>query len=293
MNTKIQRARVQLYMSGEYLVLQISSRRERLSRELGIDLEKEDMIIHFWGHQKIREVLSSAPITTKERQSLRRGGVVRCLYPQELLPEWVLKRQRIRANIDRINDRIDTVCNELSRFCSRQEKLRERAQFITSSDTIPYMDGSALFWLSMILTAKKDFLKFYWDPEKYSNEDYLGAAGFLFDDDYHIPFDSPEEMATGHGVYINMRDLLGLCMEQYARSDTGDICPVEPSADQLRASVARATGDERLISKFCIQFTGNEFCGEPTKSKDEDLLSEEPSEDAQFVEFTEDLIDTI
>lgn len=269
-----------LKIQDGYLLIEVRSESVRQTLIKSVNATQDDMIIYIWGEDKIRDLLSLAEVTTKQRLQIRNGQTIGKYLPFSKVEEFVIERRDFRLKRDDVIARIDKVLKALNRFFLKElRRLKKAREFIKLQDSINpaiihCMDGSALLWLNAILAAKKDFLRWHYDPHKEEIEDYVSARLFLLDDTYHVLMDGPESLEAGTAKYVNLRDILGLCMEQCKRMDLGPLWAVEPSVEQLRASLARASGDPKLIALLCKDFSGITSVEPDIEDQDDEDLDE-------------------
>jgi len=250
MNAPYEKIIVKLRFSDDYFTARVSSSFGKLQTKKRVECLDADLTARFWGRDSIQKIQDVLGLTTSEKISLRNGQTLGKYIPQTLMESWVRQRKEARVKREDTVRRIEKVLTALHKLFLKDRRYRRAAQGQVSSDIMPYMDGSTLLWLSVILSAKKDFLRYHDDPDRDEIEDYKTARDFLLDEDYHIDLDLPEQRDKGKGKFVNLRDLLDFCIEN-CRGRKLDTGLIDPSTEHLRSSLAKAAGDPKLIAKYC------------------------------------------
>lgn len=255
---------------GDYLWVEPATKTSKANIKRELEVEDEDLSIPFWGPdiRKTCDIFNLSPI---QRMSLRKGEAQKKYVERSLVTAWIEERKSIRRHRENVISLIDDVSTDLHKLFLQDRRYRRKAERTVESDIIPHMDGSTLLWLDVILKAKKDFLKLHadprriqewWDdvtPEDLLEEDgtvkrgkeevwlYVTARDFLLDDSYTIDLDEPD---CNQGV--SLEDLLDYLVESFGGKSL-DSSFINPSISHLRAQIAKATGDPKLIAIYCAE----------------------------------------
>lgn len=160
----------------------------------------------------------------------------------------------------------------LNRILLKQQNLIDKARNKYKCGTIKWMDGSVCFWLYVVEMAKRDFIAYYNNPNKWDVKTPVGkiwvsAYAFLFRDDYFISLnveacphciDYPEEpckICKGRGYIrsedeqkFSLQDILDIC-EEACKSRKINSSVLNPSAEKIREILANEIDDEWLKQK--------------------------------------------
>lgn len=254
---------MRMYLEADYLLVSPLNPDDEAALKSSLEAKDSDLIIPFWG-EGIREALDEFDVPVSRRRSLRDGAEFHKGLEVETLRRWVVAQKEAREHREEVISAVDKTQLELSRLFTREKRVECAEHERVASAILPYMDGSTVLWLSVILSAKKDFLRLHEDPrripeweELHTNspagisEDawvYITARDFIFRDDYYIDLDDPISKKLGQAVTLD--DLLSWLVET-CKSHAVDSSFVNPSIEHFRAQVARATGDPKLITKYC------------------------------------------
>ncbi len=249
--------------------------------------KERDLQTSLWGEEQLLEIaMSQARLPGWERTRLMEGGLVEATLPVVTLSNWASVQLETRLEREASISRTDKVMTALHKLFLREKRMSKAALGRVDSDILPHMDGSTLLWLGVILSAKKDFLRGHQD-EDLESEDYRFAYGFLFNDNYtviiepdmepcpdcnaeglHYKIDPPREktdppcptcngfhkyggwIPADTGKESNLEGILDTLIEN-CNSRSIDSSFVDPSITHLRASLAKKSGDSRLITLFC------------------------------------------
>lgn len=215
-----------------------------------IDATKEDFIIQNWDGNDIYYPLKHL-FTPKQKKSLLDGNKIGILVPREFVSARIVDNIEQRKHRLILIDRASLAIRQMKKQDTAEDqavtknKQQDLSSGLDKQKTIDYLDGSLKLWLTVLVMAKKDFLENCTKINRWSDEDFLSAYGFLFRDDFTIPFGGTEE-APGE---INLRELLNLLIEVCEIRDLS-FPASENSIETLRANLAEASGDPRLIKKY-------------------------------------------
>jgi len=210
-------------------------------------------------------------LSEKQIVRLKKDKQLRKRVPWDWLVILASEKKRQKDLRAKSIETAENSLTELHKLFLRDSRYEKKASFhpdTQKSGIIPHMDGSVLLWLSVILSAKRDFLIGIDDPRRAEHwelmdlretldenwnvikgtEDaysYLSAKAFLFDDTYRISFDNPND-PTFSGKTITCRELLDVI------TSTSDGAIINPDIEHLRSSVAKLSGDPILIEEFGI-----------------------------------------
>jgi len=248
---KSQRMRARCRLEDKYLEVTPATKSGRNYLLRSCQARPDDLTYRVWirDYEQLPVVRQRVGITAKDWQALQRGGEVVHLVPRLLMEGWVLAQKEARECRERVVRDIERTILALNRLFLKESRNLAGKDRVECA-TIQSMDGSVLLWLAIILSAKLDFLKYHWRPDREEIPDYVTARGFIFDDDYRIAFDSPERLEAGIGQTVSPAELIGLTLEATAsRGLTPEV--IYPSIHHLRATVARDSGDPQLIAIYC------------------------------------------
>ena len=257
-------------IKNDYLVVIPATQTGTNSLLKDTRVKKDDLCISFWGSEQIRKTSELFGLSAKERMSLYQGQTLRKYIKRSLLITWAEEQKECREHREYIIEQIDVVSKALHKLFLKDKRLQRKAQAHVKSGILPFMDGSTLLWLNVILASKKDFLRLHGDPRRASEweqlrpedlieEDgsvkrgldeawqYITSRDFLLDDEYLIDIGDPIE---GTQKPVNLEQLLSWLIET-CRGRSLDSSILDPSIEHLRAKLARASGDPKLIILYC------------------------------------------
>lgn len=264
------KTQVKVRMIRGYLLIKIRTKYGRTTAQGSCQAEESDLDLIFWGDEQVRKVQDSLKMSPNERTLVAEGDTLGKYASREYIEEWIKEKKARRLEREKSLSFTEGVLNKLHKLFMRERRQLKSVTDRVNSGIIPSMDGSTLLWLNVILSAKKDFLRGYedsrrleeWDtlsPKdlldesgsvKRGNEEawaYITARDFLFDDNYFIDLGSPWE---GVDKSVNCEDLLDNLIEN-CNSREKDSTFIDPSMTHLRSSLARKSGDPRLIEIYC------------------------------------------
>ncbi len=252
-----------------YLLVTVKSDHGRKQVLSSCNAEEEDLCLIFWGDEQLKHVEDHLSISTKEKRLMIRGEEFIKHADITTINNWVLNQKQIRLRREESLLFTQKVLDDLHKLFLRERRESNSIANRVNSGIIPYMDGSTLLWLNVILSAKKDFLKGHNDPRridewetllpadlldglggvKRGNEEawiYITARDFLFDDNYFIDLGDPSE---GKDRSVNCDDLLDNLIENCNSKQT-DSTFVDPSIKHMRSSLSKMSGDPKLINLY-------------------------------------------
>ena len=268
---KIQ-TKIKYLRNREYLNIRI---RTESTIELIISsaevFQKEDLNFLFWGERSITLILDFLKITQQEKRLLYSNNELGKRIPSKIILSWARKNKLVREKRVASIEATELVLSQLHKQFLREDRQIKNAAKVETSDIITKMDGSALLWLCVILSAKKDFLIGHSDQRRLSkwehlkpidlldedgvlkrefNDawDYLTAKEFLFNDEYTIDIGDRTDNEDGF-KQINCRDLLENIIDICSGQEV-DSSFVNPSIEHLRSTLAEKSGDPKLISLY-------------------------------------------
>ena len=270
MKVPYERTQIQVNMVRGYLRVKIRTKYGRRTAKAACKASKSDLNLIFWGDEQVRAVQDGIGLSAQERTLVAEGDVLGKYAPRELIETWIKDRKAARLQREKSIQFTEKVLRDLHKLFLRERRQSKAITDRVHSGIIPFMDGSTLLWLNVILAAKKDFLRGHDDPRridewdlltpqdlldesggvKRGNEEawaYVTARDFLFDDNYRIDLGNPED---GSNKSVNCEDLLDNLIESCNNKKT-DSTFVDPSMAHLRASLSRKSGDPKLIEIYC------------------------------------------
>lgn len=270
MTVPYERTQVKVSMVRGYLKINIRTKYgKRIIRE-ACDAKNSDLNLIFWGEQKVKGIMKTLKLSRNERRLISEGDTLGKYAPRQHLEEWVEETKQHRIRREASLKYTEDVLNKLHKLFLRERRQLKSITERVNSGIIPFMDGSTLLWLNVILSAKKDFLRGHCDPRrvdewdllkpqdlldengvvKRGNEEawaYVTARDFLFDDNYFIDIGNPYK---GEDKAVNCEDLLDNLIEN-CNSRMTDSTFIDPSISHLRASLSKKSGDPMLIETYC------------------------------------------
>jgi len=264
--------KIKFLLNREYLNIRI---RTESIIELIISsadvFQKEDLDFLFWGERSITAILDLLKITQPEKKLLYSNDELGKRISSDIILSWARKNKSAREKRDESIKATELVLSQLHKQFLREDRQIKNAAKVQTSDIITKMDGSALLWLCVILSAKKDFLIGHSDQRRLTkwerlkpidlldengvlkrefNDawDYLTAREFLFNDEYTIDIGDRTDNEDGF-KQINCRDLLENIIDVCSGKEV-DSSFVNPSIEHLRSTLAEKSGDPKLISLY-------------------------------------------
>jgi len=227
---------------------------------------------------------------TAANHLLENGQEVEADVSTEMLMALILATREVEQKKDEKVIVLDKILRELHKLHLKEERYLKKAKHrYPYNDTLEYMDGSVRQWLTIILTAERDFLAFNNDLNRWDNEDYITARSLLFRDDYEIDIgkgvyvegngkkSSASMNDTGEGVYVNLRDLLEYLIAAMETMKLS-VSVRKPTVERIRHYMAKTSGDPSLMERFCkpeLEISGELDFGSLFQ---EELASEEEEE---------------
>lgn len=270
MKVPYEKTQVQLHMVRGYLRVKIRTKYGRKTAKKSCKAKDSDLNLIFWGDEQVREVQDAIGLSPHERTLVAEGDTLGKYAPRECIDKWIEDRKQARIAREKSIEYTQSILDELHKLFMRERRQSKAITDRVHSGIIPFMDGSTLLWLNVILAAKKDFLRGHDDPRrvdewdllkpqdildesggvKRGNEEawaYITARDFLFDDGYRIDLGDPSD---DKDKSVNCEDLLDNLIEN-CKGRAKDSAFVDPSMDHLRASLSKKSGDPRLIELYC------------------------------------------
>jgi len=232
------------------------------------------MLLPLYG-EDISQAKEEMQLTEKESAALLSGEALSKRMPRDTIEKWVIENKERREKREDVLRRLEKVLKALHKLFLREKRSQKYTTEFVKSDIIAYMDGSTLLWLSVIASAKKEFLKLHDDPRRIESWDsaspmdlcspngevkrgfedawaYLTARDFLLDDSYEIDIDCPKEVDEKlvSTKSVNLETLLEYLIENCKNREI-EAGIIDPSVNHLRRSLAKASGDPYLIAKYC------------------------------------------
>ena len=257
-------------MMRGYLRVNIRTKYGRKTAQKTCKAKEQDLDLIFWGDEQVRKVQDTIGLSPAERTLVAEGDTLGKYAPREAIDQWILEKKETRIKREISIERTQKVLDELHKLFMRERRQSKSITDHVHSGILPFMDGSTLLWLNVILAAKKDFLRGHNDPRridewdlltpadlldengsiKRGNEEawaYITARDFLFDDGYFIDLSGPDDEKVKS---LNCEDLLDNLIEN-CNSRATDSTFVDPSIRHLRASLSKKSGDPKLIELYC------------------------------------------
>jgi hypothetical protein len=246
-----------------YLRVKIRTKYGRETALVACNAKEEDLNLIFWGDKQVRRVQDLIGLSRYERTLVAEGSTLGKYASRPCIERWVTERKEFRIAREESIERTEKALRDIHKLFLKEQRMSKAITSRVNSDIISSMDGSTLLWLNVILAAKKDFLKGHedsrrideWDllvPQdlldqvgnvKRGNEEawaYITARDFLFSDQYYINIGSKD---------INCKDLLDTLIES-CNNKQNCVSIIDPSIKHLRASLAKKSGDPKLIELY-------------------------------------------
>lgn len=175
--------------------------------------------------------------------------------------------------LQKLLEREERILRQIHKILLKQQRLLDKAKSPRRYDKINWMDGSVCLWLCVIEMAKRDFIAYYNNPDKWNLKTPIGriwvsAYAFLFRDDYRISLnitecktckDRSEEydcktckgrkvVKASSGRKFSLADILDICREA-CPSRKINISVLNPSVQKIRDRLVEDINDEWLTNK--------------------------------------------
>ncbi len=268
MKTAYKHAQTLVWMIRGYLCIKVKTAYGLATIKYHSDLQDEDLNLTFWGDKQVKEIQDIIGLSQYEKILITGGEVLGKYIDRTILRSLAHKKKENRIKREESISRTEKSLRALHKLFLRERRQIKEVNNRTNSGILPFMDGSTLLWLGVILSAKKDFLKGHDDPRRLSEWDtlnsldlldsagnikrgneeawaYITARDFLFDDSYYIDFDYPRSNKS-----LNCTDLLESLVDNCS-SIKIDATLVDPSMTHLRSSLSKKSGDPKLIELYC------------------------------------------
>lgn len=269
MTIRYEKTQTLISMARGYLRIKIKTPYGIKTATKKCSAQKEDLNLIFWGEESVKAAQKKIGMSGREKRLVAEGDTLGKYISRNVIHEWILEKKNIRKQREESIQQTELVLRALHKLFLKERRQEKAIGSRVRSGIIPFMDGSALLWLSVILAAKKDFLKGHDDPRridewdmldpcdlldvsggvKRGSEDawaYVTARDFLFNDDYHIDLGNPDE---GIDKSVNCETLLDNLIETHSSRESAATF-IDPSMSHLRSSLSKKSGDPRLIALY-------------------------------------------